>query len=213
MLEREIILLKRTYLEEKSKDSSSTQCVEIKELLVQNEKLKRLLDRRKLELVSSVITGNNYFVLLFVVKDELVSLLNSQTEKLKSNANDIAQLNQEVEKLRQSQLTEIDQRCREVDVLKDQLSGQLHSLQQDHDSLLQQLNDTVAEKKMLICKFSDLQLENDTLTKEVMEKKKQCDSYNKCLKSLSERAEDFELENSALQAKLVEVQRCVSIFV
>ena len=114
--------------------------------------------------------------------------------------------------MRQSQLTEIDQRCREVDILKDQLSGQLHSLQQDHDSLLQQLNDALAEKKVLVGKFSDLQFKNDTLTKEVLEKKRQCDSYNKYLKSLSEHAKDFELENSALQTKLVEIQRCIKFF-
>lgn len=70
---------------------------------------------------------------------------------------DITRLNHEIERLRQSQLTEIDQRCNEVDALKQQLSGQLSSLQRDRDSLSHKLIDIAAEKNCLVNKVSQLE--------------------------------------------------------
>lgn len=52
ILERDIIVLKRTRLEERSKGASSTHFLEIKDLLMQNERLKKALDHKQLEMVS-----------------------------------------------------------------------------------------------------------------------------------------------------------------
>ena len=94
----------------------------------------------------------------------------SQSQTLKSYEKNIACLNHEIERLRQSQLTEIDQRCNEVDALKQQLSGQLSSLQHDRDSLSHQLIDIAAEKNCLVNKVSQLEGEASSLI-----------SLNRCL--------------------------------
>lgn len=71
-LEREVILLKRTLLEERSRVAVLTPVQspipEIKELLIENERLKRKLDRQQKENVSLVgfegqlFTISHYFV-------------------------------------------------------------------------------------------------------------------------------------------------------
>ncbi len=131
----------------------------------------------------------------------------AQNKKLKASDSDIAGLNQEIEQLRQSQLTEIDARCKEVDSLKQQLSGQLSSLQQDRNTLSHELTAITAERNSLLQNLAQVEVENSSLEKELSKRRCQCETHTSRLKSVSDHAEQMELENAALHSKLAEFQR------
>lgn len=132
--------------------------------------------------------------------------MQSQAEKLKSYENENARQTQDLEKLRLSQLTEIDQRCREVDALKQQLSGQLNTLQQDHDNLSRQLAEQSAERESLLGKVAGLEGENKALTMELGKRRQECDNR---VRAITDHAEQVQLENNTLQSQLMQLQRLV----
>lgn len=121
------------------------------------------------------------------------------------------QLNLQIEKLRENQLTEIDQRCKEVDTLKQQLSDQLNSLQLDRDSLSHTLADKTAENTSLLKKVSTLKKKNSTLESKLCEEtikfRHEMESFDSQMRNILSHAEQLELENTALQSKLTRVQR------
>jgi chromosome segregation ATPase len=118
---------------------------------------------------------------------------------LQSYESEVSRLTQDLEQLRESQLTEIDQRCREVDALKQQLSGQLSTLQQDHDNLSRQLVGQRAEREYLLSTQESLEGE---LVKRQHE-------YEGRVQAISDHADGVEKENSTLQARLSQQQRFV----
>ena len=137
------------------------------------------------------------------------SLTQCQGKKLKTYECDSTLLRQEIEKLRQSQLAEIDERCREVDALKQQLSEQLNCLQQDHDSHLHILTSVTAERNTLLDTLSKLEVENSSLISELSHTKHQYNAQSSLFSSLSDKMEQINLENTALRSKLTRVQRYI----
>lgn len=127
---------------------------------------------------------------------------------MKSCETDNIDLRQEIEKLRESQLTEIDQRCLEVDALKGQLSGQLSMLQQGHEALSHQVADLSAERNSLLRSVSELEQANQSLSTELVKQRQEWEDH---LKNTSEHVAQVELEKTTFQAQLIQLQRCVSM--
>ncbi len=150
-------------------------------------------------------------IVMFFIQDHLKMLTASQDEQLKIYADDVASTNTQIEKLRISQLTEIDQRCKEVDYLKQQFSDQLNSIQQDHNEYAQKLSNVTLERNSLIEKVSELEEANCKLSEEAAKETSRLRSELTAkinhLKRISEHAEQVEYENSALQLRLTQVQR------
>ena len=148
--------------------------------------------------------GKNAIFLMQHIQEELHSLVQSQAEKLKSHENENMRLTQDLERLRASQLTEIDLRCREVDTLKQQLSGQLSTLQQDHDNLSRQLVEQRAEKDSLLGRLARLEREKEGLGAELAKRQQECEGR---VRIITDHAEQVKMENSALQSQLSQQQR------
>lgn len=121
------------------------------------------------------------------------SLTTSQKEQLECYENDLKQSNLQLNKLRQSQVTEIDQRCRQVDILKQQLSDQLESLQHQRDSLV-----------------SHLKVKTSTLASSIEECNKlrhEIEELRVQLERSSEHASQLQNENATLHNQLKRSQR------
>lgn len=121
---------------------------------------------------------------------------------MQSSKSEIQQLNLQLEKLRQSQLSEIDQRCSEVDALKQQLSDQLTSLQNQCNSLSSKLADATSEKKCLLERISRLESDNESLTSRCVEQSLEWDRLNCKFQRAAEHEEKLELENKAINSHL-----------
>lgn len=126
---------------------------------------------------------------------------------MKSCNYEIVYLKHKLEELRLSQLTEIDQRCREVDSLKQQLADQLNSLQEDRDSLSHQLSNMATEKECLLKRISPFEEKINSLETKLVETTAECGVLNSHIASKSDHANQVELENMALQSQLVQVRR------
>lgn len=117
----------------------------------------------------------------------------------------------EIDKLRQNQLTEIDSRCREVESLKEQLSGQLESLQEDNSVLAEEVANLTSEKKQLLDKLSCSELKltsqpgnSDNKCSRLLHKK---EALEERVTKLSEMVEQLQTSNAALRSQDGEVQR------
>lgn len=110
-------------------------------------------------------------------------------------------------------MKEIDQRCKEVDALKVQLSEELNSLQRDHDKLSHKLAEVTAENKDLVQKLENLEEKNCFLTTQSSETTvkwtRQCSLLKSRLTSISSHTEQVESENSALRSQLAYALRYI----
>ena len=132
---------------------------------------------------------------------------------MESYESDIAQFKLQIEKLRQNQVAEIDQRCREVDHLKLQLSEQLSSIQEDRDGLAKRLSSATSENELLKKQVSRLESEKVLISEQAMDEnstlRRECNTLKTRLVRISEHSKQLELENTALRSRLAKVQRLV----
>lgn len=137
--------------------------------------------------------------------------LQEKLDELELERTENIQLKQQIENLRLGQLKEIDQRCKEVDALKQQLSEQLNSLQKDRDTLSCKLTELTHENKCLLNKVSSLEETNLCLATKLSEATEKLQLESKELNShfalLSTYTEQLQSENSTLQSQLSFLRR------
>lgn len=195
ILEREIISLKRNLHEERSRATTTcdtlTQSLykENKLVVSENELLKARFDRAHKQKVSFVV----------ILLQEIVNISSClQNEELESYKN-------EIDNLRQSQLTEIDLRCREVDSLKEQLSNRLETLQEDSESLVRQVSDLSTDKRKLVDQISCLESKLKFVSEQSKSKNSKLQHDNETLEvrvtKLSELTGQLKVDNATLRAK------------
>lgn len=128
---------------------------------------------------------------------------------MKVSKSDAEQLSLQIEKLRQSQLAEIDHRCSEVDALKQQLTYQLTSLQQNCSSLSCQLTEASAENAHLLERNSLVEVEKERIAEQLSKKVQEQEILKSKLKNMSLHVEKLEGENKAVHSRLILTERYV----
>lgn len=101
------------------------------------------------------------------VHTDVLSFQAELAERLSSSEGQLDAVRLELDRLREAQISEIEQRCHEVDTLKAQLQGEVAELQREGDKNREEVR--LAKEQLAKCQAlnSQLMAEKNTLQKKI----------------------------------------------